>query len=310
MIEINQKILYKAFGFSVLSDIPLPELAQLSHDSEIADIEIKVSDLSVKWFELKGEPNKFIVKSNLIMFQLTDIGIFSIEYGNSISVTPFKGANEDQIRLYILGTCMGGLLFQRGIFPLHGSVVAINGEAYAFIGDSGAGKSTLASAFLNRGFQLLSDDVIAISISPNEAIPFVIPSYPQQKLWQESLDKLGLSNNRLRPIYGRESKYCVPISSQYYDKPLPLVGVFELIKTDNQKVEINRIERLSQIQTMLKHTYRSFLVPRLEMQEWHFNRSINIIKHIKMFQLQRPHTKFTANELTSLILKTLSKEEQ
>ena len=50
-------------------------------------------------------------------------------------------------------------------FPLHGSAIAIDGKAYAIVGDSGAGKSTLASAFLNQGYQLLSDDVIAVSLS-------------------------------------------------------------------------------------------------------------------------------------------------
>ena len=50
-----------------------------------------------------------------------------------------------------LGTCMGALLMQRKIFPFHGSAIAINGKAYAIVGDSGAGKSTLASAFLKKG---------------------------------------------------------------------------------------------------------------------------------------------------------------
>ena len=59
----------------------------------------------------------------------------------------------------------GALLMQRKILPLHGSAVAIDGKAYAIVGDSGAGKSTLASAFLNKGYQLLSDDVIAVSLS-------------------------------------------------------------------------------------------------------------------------------------------------
>ena len=38
-------------------------------------------------------------------------------------------------------------------FPLHGSAIAIDGKAYAIVGDSGAGKSTLASAFLKKGYQ-------------------------------------------------------------------------------------------------------------------------------------------------------------
>ena len=53
---------------------------------------------------------------------------------------------------------------QRKVLPLHGSAIAINGKAYAIIGDSGAGKSTLALAFLNRGYRLLTDDVIAVSL--------------------------------------------------------------------------------------------------------------------------------------------------
>ena len=73
--------------------------------------------------------------------------------------------DEDVIRLYILGTCMGAILMQRKILPLHGSAIEIDGKAYAIVGDSGAGKSTLASAFLKQGYQLVSDDVIAVSLS-------------------------------------------------------------------------------------------------------------------------------------------------
>ena len=54
-------------------------------------------------------------------------------------------------------------------------------------------------------------------------IPFVTPSYPQQKLWQESLNKFGYGNRVIiDPIYGRETKYCIPVSSQYSNDPLPL----------------------------------------------------------------------------------------
>ena len=75
---------------------------------------------------------------------------FCIQEGKRIIVSPIEGSDEDEIRLYILGTCMGAILMQRKILPLHGSAVAIDGKAYAIVGDSGAGKSTLASAFLTK----------------------------------------------------------------------------------------------------------------------------------------------------------------
>jgi serine kinase of HPr protein (carbohydrate metabolism regulator) len=79
--------------------------------------------------------------------------MFLIQEGRSIIVSPLEEYKEDVIRLYILGSCMGAILMQKRILPLHGSAVAIDGKAFAIIGESGAGKSTLASAFISRGFQ-------------------------------------------------------------------------------------------------------------------------------------------------------------
>ena len=100
------------------------------------------------------------------MFQIPNIATFSIQNGNKNNCFTFERIQMKMSFDFIyLGTCMGAILMQRKIFPLHGSAVAINGKAYAIVGDSGAGKSTLASAFLNKGYQLLSDDVIAVSLS-------------------------------------------------------------------------------------------------------------------------------------------------
>ena len=44
-------------------------------------------------------------------------------------------------------------------------------------------------------------------------------------------------------IYGRETKYCVQYPLNYYSDPLPLAGVFELVKTENNRIDINRIEK-------------------------------------------------------------------
>jgi len=63
-------------------------------------------------------------------------------------------------------------------FTLTWKCIVIDGKAYALIGDSGAGKTTLASAFLNRGYQPICDDVIPIILSA-EGVSIVISAYPQ-----------------------------------------------------------------------------------------------------------------------------------
>lgn len=309
MIATVKENVYKVFGLNVLSEILLPELPQISKQADKADIEIKINDLSELWFEIAGQPNQFLVKENLVMFQLPNLATFAIQNGNKISVAPMNGADENEIRLYILGSCMGALLMQRKIFPLHGSAIAINGKAYAFIGDSGAGKSTLAAAFLSRGYKLISDDVIAVSLSKKDQVPLVSPAYPQQKLWQESLNAFGMEASQYLPLFERETKYAVPVNSQFSNETLPLAGVFELVKTENEGIEIHPIQKLERLHTLFCHTYRNFLIPRLGLMDWHFSISTTIVKQIDVFRLHRPTSGFTAHQLVSLILATLNMEE-
>ena len=123
-------------------------------------------------------------------------------------------------------------------------------------------------------------------------IPFVTPSYPQQKLWQDSLNSFGLEQSKYRSVYGRESKYCIPVSSQYYNEQIPLAGVFELEKTNKQELKFEKVEKLEQFHTLFKHTYRNFLIPRLGLTEWHFNQSIQIVNKIDIYNVSRPNSGF------------------
>ncbi|MEH6948037.1 aldolase [Bacillus sp. JJ634] len=309
MLKTVNKVAYKAFGLKVLSDIPLPELPlHTGNSEELAEIFIEKDDLSELWFELSSSQQRFVIKRNLVLFEIEDIAIFLIQNGKKIVISPLSEYEEDIIRLYVLGTCMGALLMQRKVLPLHGSAIAIDGKAYVFIGDSGAGKSTLATAFLNRGYQLLTDDVIAISLSEHN-IPYVTPAYPQQKLWRESLIEFGMNMDEYRSIYGRETKFCVPVHTQYFVEALPLAGVFELVKTENEKVDIHPIEGLERFRTLSYHTYRNFLIRDLGLMDWHFTISASMLNLIDVYQICRPISTFSAPQLTDLVLEIINREE-
>ncbi|MGR9545912.1 HPr kinase/phosphorylase [Priestia megaterium] len=306
----SKKKNYKAFGLSILSEIELPEL-QVNNEQVNKDqmVEIKIEDLTRKWNEVSVNQKYIVVTEQFVMMKIPNSAIFYIEKGRTIIVSPLEKADESAIRLYLLGSCMGIILMQRKILPLHGSAVVVSGKAYAFIGDSGAGKSTLASAFLQKGHELVTDDVIAVSLSPHGE-PIVTPAYPQQKLWQESLDAFGLKNTNYRPIYDRETKYSVPVVSKFYEKPLPLAGLFELVKEEDGTTQIHRIERLERFRTLFHHTYRNFLIPQLDLMEWHFSTSVQLLNYVSTFQIKRTTAGFTANDLVSAIIELINEEEQ
>ncbi|TLS35603.1 aldolase [Pseudalkalibacillus caeni] len=307
MILTEKEWIYKAFGLTVKSELLLPELFIENNLNFLIDVEIIIDDLKAMWKCLGGGKVGFILKEDTVLFKLDEIAIFLIESGKKITVCPLYDYKEDIAQMIILGTCMGAVLMQRNILPLHGSAIAINGKAYAIIGDSGAGKSTLASTFIHHNFQILTDDVIAVSLSQDN-LPFVIPSYPRQKLWKETLNKFGVASENYKTVYGRQTKYYVPISDTFVKNPLPLAGIFELVKTEEQDVAIKPVNVLEQLSKLFNHTYRNLFISGLNRIDWHFNTSTYILNNLKMYQLCRPVSKFTANELVSIILKTVERE--
>lgn len=308
MLHTLKPLIYKAFGLNVISDILFSELPHVDIREALIDVSIKLEKELLYINELSLSNKKMLVKENLVIFEVKDIAVFSIEDGSKITVSPLKEYEEDIVRIYLLGTCMGALLMQRKILPFHGSVVAVNGKAYAFIGDSGAGKSTLATAFLNQGYQLISDDVIPVTLSENFS-PIVTPSYPQQKLWIDSLNMLGFDPSSYRSIYGRENKYCVPVPSRYSSEPIPLGGIFELSKTEDEFLSIKRMKGLSSFKTLFNHTYRNFFISEMGLTNWHFNTSSQIVRKIEIFSIRRPVSKNTADILVSSILNIIGEEK-
>ncbi|MDT8861084.1 aldolase [Alkalihalobacillus sp. MEB130] len=306
---MTNPISYTAFGLTITSEFPLPELLPTELAEKDPDVVIKQADLQQVWFEHSDDDQYFVIDKTFIMFRMPEVAIFLIRNGSEILVSPFDDAHEDHIRLYTLGTCMGAILMQRKILPLHGSAVVIGGKAYAIVGNSGAGKSTLASAFIKRGYQLLSDDVIPVTLNES-GYPIVTPSYPQQKLWLESLSQFGMTSDGYRPIIDRETKFAIPVTNQFVSEPMPLAGVIELVKTENEEIEMLPIQNLNRLHTLFVHTYRNFFIGPAGLMDWHFQTTAKMANHIELYQLQRPVSRFTAHDLTELILETVYEEEK
>jgi hypothetical protein len=295
----EQAYQYKTFGLNIMSEIHFPELYPTSFYGE-ADLLIEAGDLSSVWIE-KAKPNtQVFVEKNLVLFRIPELALFCVRDGSYITFTPLENADLNKIRLYLLGTCMGTILLQKKTLCLHGSAIAIDGKAYAFVGESGVGKSTLASAFIMQQFQLISDDVIAIQFD-ELGIPFVMPSYPQQKLWAESLHEFGMDSKKYVPLFERETKYAVPVENPIKE-PIQLAGVIELNVIESESIKYESIEGLEKISALFQHTYRRSFIHRLELTDWHFKETVKLLKSVHVSRLSRPNNQFTAHELVSVVL--------
>ena len=186
---------YCAYGLTIRSALPLPELSGVTREGAVGEVVVRLGSVQPRPAQLDAAGFGFWVKAGEACHFLEKVGAFLVRGGQEIIVDPAPGVEDRVLRLSILGPSLALLLHQRGLLVLHASVVARGGEAFAFLGQNGWGKSTIAAALHAKGYDLVTDDVAAVAITPEG--PNVLPAFPQVKLWPEAAALLGEAPERL-----------------------------------------------------------------------------------------------------------------
>ena len=153
---------YNAYGLSINSALPLPELLA---DAKIErSVSVKHEKVDLYLPETISSEGYFTSTEREAYFFWDQLGKFLVRDGKEIIVDPLPNVEERAIRLPLLGTVLAVLLHQRGYFVLHASAIAVDGGVVAFLGNKGQGKSTMAATLYSRGHELVADDVVAIDV--------------------------------------------------------------------------------------------------------------------------------------------------
>lgn len=311
---------YKAFGLHIWSEIPFPGACPAEDRSGLVDVRLEWGELSKLWEEVSTSGKPFVVQGDRVLFRIRDTAVYSVESGARVVVSPEAGAQLERIRLFLDGYCMAILLLQRGILPLHGSAIARDGLAYAIVGGSGAGKSTLTNALLGHGFSFVSDDIIPVILPKGENEPAIVwPALPEQKLWQESLNELGVSREGLRTVYERQAyaseqveglrtKYAVPVD-RFGLQPMPLAGILELTKRP-EGAALSLIDGVDRLRILALHTFHRSLIEPMGLLEWHFRTTASLANRTPISRLVRPNDQFSVPALVRLMLGQFSQERE
>jgi hypothetical protein len=225
-------------------------------------------------------------KSGVLRLDIPNVAHFLIENGNRITYQRASGCDDETLKLFILGSCMGALLQQRGFIVLHGNAVSVDQQTCSiFVGDRGAGKSTMAGwHYVNQAW-VLADDVCAVFFD-TDGRPMVTPSFPQIKLWQESADLLGIDTSTLSQVRSGFHKFTLPVSDRFVDTPLPLLSVIELVPSLDASYACTGLEKVALLK---RHCYRGTFLPLMALSK---STTLNVFKlaeKISAFRQNRLH---------------------
>ncbi|UIP06358.1 hypothetical protein LY632_11750 [Erythrobacter sp. SDW2] len=277
---------YRHSGLLVESALELPEWhAFVAADGGEADVTIRFAPTLGKAAPPNHTP---VMEGEALRFSVPDVGTWRISGGRLIEIEPFGDPASIEVRLFTLGSAWGTLGYQRGWAMLHGSAVLGPKGAVLFCGPQGAGKSTMAAALAQQGLPLVSDDLSRVEPGRADKPTRLWPSSTRHKLWDEAIDRLGLSDRERVQDYFRADKFHLESSTSVpVELPVPLVGIYALDFGDSFRIE--RLTGAEAATSVLRETiYRPLFLEamgRLAEQAVHAAR---IAASVPVWRLTRP----------------------
>ncbi len=289
---------YSAYGLTIKSELALPELRSIQTVSQV-DVTISLTKPSDTFNRENLQKDYWQATSSSFYMHLADIAAdFHITDGNNICIeTAADPANPD-IHIHILGTCMGVLVQQKNILPLHASCISKGKECIIISGQSGAGKSTLAMALNKEGYPLLSDDICALHFSKKN-IPYVYPSTPHIKIATDSANALRINTSNLNSIL---SKRIVPIDNRSAIQRHTIKAIFSIEQGNNDELKIRELRGLDKVAILVKNTYTTpEIIKYLGKTGRHFDQCCILAELLRVIQIKRTSSLSDLSDLISVI---------
>ena len=289
---------HTAYNLSIESELALPELLADPEPASAADVQIKFAAVPPEGLPDAQQlgPYLWVTRKDLWL-HVPQVARFLVQDGHTILMDPEPGVDEDSLRVFLLGSALGALLFQRGHLVLHGNAIRIGDQCMVCVGHSGAGKSTLAAGFMQRGYQILADDVV-----PVDARCRALPGFPRIKLWQDVADKIGIDTNALRRIRPNTEKFNYPLEQPFDQSPLPIRWVYIL---GSDHIDTLRLEPISGMQRFLplhNNTYRVRFLQGMALKPEHLKLCGQLASQVRLARVTRPDSGFELDGLIDHLL--------
>ncbi len=217
------------------------------------------------------------------------------------SALPFS-----DVEAYFVGLVMACLLRQRGVLCLHASVVARNGRCIAILGKKRAGKSTTAAALVQAGWQLLADDVAAVTFD-GEAF-HIQAGYPRMRLAPEAVTTLYGTVECLPRVYSRQVKHYVDLDANgspygtFLPHSLPLTTIYILGQRSTTSFEITDMPPQKKVVSLAFNTVGNYMVIDAAMRAREFALMSQLAQRAPIRQLHLPNQLDALSQLSDIML--------
>ncbi|TAJ07057.1 MAG: hypothetical protein EPO61_13840 [Nitrospirae bacterium] len=263
-------LFYYAYGLTLGSDLPLPELFTSPrtvhhtrpdilvtvgsrhgpHPSPITPFLTRRSASGGVWMQHARTEDGYLLR-------FPDYADFYVAAdGRTVAIQASEGTSEDTLRHFLLDQVLPPVLTLHGQQAIHATAVLTQAGVCAFTGPAGTGKSTLAASFQFAGIPLISDDCLILEPQPDRVV--ARPAYPGLRLLDDALEALCAADCTTLPVAQYTSKrrpVLEPSGPGFPAGQYPLARIYCLSREDcgdEGAAARERIEPVSQQEAFLE----------------------------------------------------------
>ncbi|MCX7117414.1 MAG: hypothetical protein NTW94_05855 [Legionellales bacterium] len=190
------------------------------------------------------------------------------------------------LNTWLLGTVMAYMLQYHDCLVLHGSAVLIHSHAVIFSGASGAGKSTLASAFAQKGYPFITDDLVVIKKNSQNQY-HILPGPTTLKLWKDAMTHFQYDWAHAMPVNFKTDKYAIAVDEPCAEPMIPISAFYELSATQSPEITIERLHSVEALMLLMNNAYRYFMLKPLGKIKIFFEDCSALSQRIAIHKLTR-----------------------
>lgn len=268
------------------SELQLTHAGFATQDRE-ADVSIRFGAVPASLDNCTRRGAAFEAAKVQVLITVPNVGRFLVQDGREIVVSPASDTCDAELEVFLVHSVFAALLHQRGSLPLSASCVQVGDVGVAFVGSSATGKSTLVAHLQQRGFQVIADDLSAISIAP-ELGAVVTPGVPRLRLWADTVEHLQLNAAEWNPARPGLLRYDVPTPRSPIGL-LPLKRIYLLRETRGTETEsIAPVTEISdRFAALVNCTKGHGQMEGLNRQAAHLKMCSELLSSASMFELWR-----------------------
>jgi hypothetical protein len=196
------------------------------------------------------------------------------------------------VEIRLLGEILSLWLELNGVLALHSSAVVAGGKAVAFLSTNHGGKSAIAASLMQKGHQLLTDDILPIC--ERNGLFFGRAGYPQMRMWPDEAEYFLGHYSDLEIVHPWYTKRRVDIGrggfGAFCGEERPMGAIYIPIRDElaNDEIQIETVSPGEGIIELVRNSFSPFIVEALGLQKKRMELFRRLVLNVPIRKLHYP----------------------